>query len=159
MKKTCCFTGHRNIKKSLISEVKKELEQTLRNLINEGFDVFRAGGALGFDTLAAQTVLELKKEYPTIRLILDLPCRNQSAKWKDKDVKIYESIKSNADEVNYISEEYTENCMKNRNHYLVDNSSICICYKNTNIGGTAYTVRYAESKGLIIINIFKKIKS
>ena len=40
---------------------------------NSGYLYFGAGGALGFDTLAAQTVLDLKKDYPQIKLILVLP--------------------------------------------------------------------------------------
>ena len=39
---------------------------------------YGAGGALGFDTLAAQTVLDMKKEYPQLRLILVLPCEDQT---------------------------------------------------------------------------------
>ena len=34
--------------------------------IEQGYRYFGAGGALGFDTLAAQTVLELRSEYPDI---------------------------------------------------------------------------------------------
>ena len=42
---------------------------------------------MGFDTLAAKTVLDLKKDYPDIKLILVLPCLNQTRGWKDADVK------------------------------------------------------------------------
>lgn len=54
---------------------------------------FGAGGALGFDTLAAQTVLELKKKYPDIRLILVLPCLSQTRNWKAANISEYERIK------------------------------------------------------------------
>ena len=50
-----------------------------------------AGGALGFDTLAAQTVLEMKKEYPQLRLILVLPCENQTRGWHSEDIAVYET--------------------------------------------------------------------
>lgn len=43
--------------------------------------------------------------------------------------------------------------MFKRNRHLVDNSSVCVAYLTANSGGTAYTVNYAESKGLKIINL------
>ncbi len=65
----------------------------------------------------------------------------------------YERIKSQADKVVYVSQEYTKDCMFKRNRHLVDNSSVCICYKIKDSGGTAYTVSYAKEQGLEVINI------
>ena len=87
-----------------------------------------------------------------IKLILVLPCKNQTYNWNAEDIKIYEDIKSRCDKYVYISENYTRDCMFKRNRHLVDNSGICVCYKTRDSGGTAYTVRYAEEKNLEIIN-------
>ena len=114
---------------------------------------------MGFDTLAAQTVLELKQQYPHIRLILVLPCVDQTTGWKQDDIDEYERIRALADKVVYTSREYTSGCMHKRNRHLVDNSSLCICYLTKLSGGTAYTVRYAESKGVYVRNIANTIKS
>ncbi len=151
--KNCCFTGHRRLSAEEFESVKNNLKYTLIEMIKNGYQYFSAGGALGFDTLAALTVLELKKDYPRIKLILVLPCVNQTRGWNKKDVEVYEYIKSKCDKCIYTSQEYTEGCMHKRNRYLVDNSSLCICYLNKNIGGTAYTVRYARQKGLKVINL------
>ena len=113
--------------------------------IEQGYRYFGCGGALGFDTLAAQTVLELKNEYPQIRLILVLPCRDQTRDWKEADIAEYERIMKAAD--------YYSGCMHKRNRHLVDNSSLCICYLTEQSGGTVYTVNYARSQGLKIINV------
>ena len=43
--------------------------------------------------------------------------------------------------------------MHKRNRHLVDNSSLCICYLTKQSGGTAYTVSYAESHDLKIVNV------
>ena len=67
---------------------------------------FGAGGALGFDTLAAQCVLSLRKRYPHIKLILVLPCITQTKGWSKNDIAIYEEIKSQADKVVYTSHDY-----------------------------------------------------
>lgn len=114
---------------------------------------FGAGGALGFDTLATQCVLSLKKQYPHIKLILVLPCITQTKGWSKNDIAIYEEIKSQADKVVYTSQEYTRGCMHKRNRHLVDNSSACISYLTESKGGTFYTVNYAKSKGVEVINI------
>ena len=57
------------------------------------------------------------------------------------------------DKVVWTSEEYIRDCMFKRNRHLVDNSSLCICYLTKNTGGTAYTVRYAKSKGKTVIYV------
>ena len=121
--------------------------------IEQGYRYFGAGGALGFDTLAAQTVLELKSEYPEIKLILVLPCKNQTRGWEQADIEEYERIKAAADKVVHTSKDYYSGCMHKRNRHLVDNSSLCICYLTEQSGGTAYSVNYARSQGLKIINI------
>ena len=152
-KKTCCFTGHRHISANQTVEIKSRLRSVIKNLISEGIIYFGAGGALGFDILAAQVVLELKETYPEIKLILVLPCYNQTAKWKKEDIEIYENIKSQCDKYVYTSKEYDGECMFKRNRHLVDNSGYCICYMNKQNGGTAYTVNYAKQNKVEVINI------
>lgn len=133
--------------------ISDKTEEIVVNLIENGYLFFGAGGALGFDTLAAFTVLKLKERYPNIRLILVLPCRSQTKGWLNEDIRIYENIKEQADKVVYTSEEYTKGCMHKRNRHLVENSSACIAYMIKNNGGTAYTVDYARKNGLTVFNI------
>lgn len=64
MQKICSFSGHRSIPSDQLPQLEKRLEAELCNLIHCGFTKFRAGGALGFDTLAAQAVLRLREQYP-----------------------------------------------------------------------------------------------
>lgn len=152
--KTCCFTGHRELPTGLGKwKLTTRLEKAIVEQIKKGIRFFGAGGALGFDTLAARTVLKLKSKYPNIKLILVLPCPTQTRGWPIEDVEEYERIKAKADKVVYTSQEYTKGCMFKRNRHLVDASSVCICYKVKDSGGTAYTVKYAEERGLEVINI------
>lgn len=136
-----------------LKHIEARLEEIIRRLINENISCFLAGGALGFDTIAALTVLRLKAEYPRIKLFLVLPCRTQTQGWSEKDIAVYEDIKGRCDRYVYTSDEYTKNCMLKRNRCLVYYSGICICYMIKEVGGTAYTVSYAQKKGLRIINI------
>ncbi len=152
--KTCCFTGYRELPTGWDRlKLMIRLETTIVTQIEKGIRFFGAGGARGFDALAARTVLRLKKKYPDIKLILVLPCLTQTRGWPAGDVKEYERIKNQADKVTYTSWEYTKGCMFKRNRHLVDHSSVCICYKTRDSGGTAYTVNYAKEQGLKVINI------
>ena len=154
--KTCCFTGHRILSESK-NEVKEKLRCVVEELIKKGVCYFGNGGALGFDTLAAQTILDLKEQYPHIKLIMVLPCMDQTKMWKTNDVKMYEYILSQADKITYEAELYYDGCMLDRNRRLVDNSGYCVCYYNgKKRSGTAFTVNYANKQGLKIINIAEK---
>ena len=151
--KTCCFTGHRELPFWGRRRIASNLEKAIVTKIDEGIRFFGAGGARGFDALAARTVLRLKKKYPDIKLILVLPCLTQTRGWSTEDVEEYEHIKAQADKVVYTSQEYTKGCMFKRNRHLVDNSSVCICYLTKEDGGTAYTAIYARQQGLEVVNI------
>ena len=89
-KHTCCFTGHRVIPSDEKETIRYSLKSAIEKAIQNGYRFFGTGGALGFDTMAAKTVLELKREYPHIRLILVLPCVDQTTGWKQDDIDEYE---------------------------------------------------------------------
>ncbi len=150
MKKyTCCFTGSRNIDKLN----KKLLYEEIEKHIKKGYIFFSVGGALGFDTHVALAILEFKSMYQNIKLILVLPFLEQAKNWSENDIIIYKDIKKRADKIIYTSKNYFRGCYHLRNRYLVDNSQICIAYLNKNSGGTFYTVNYALSKNVAVINI------
>ena len=151
--KTCCFTGHRSLSHEEKLKVAVRLREIIVEQIEAGVVFYGAGGARGFDSLAAQTVLDMKKEYPQLRLILVLPCEDQTREWRSEDIAVYEDIKRRSDKVVYVSREYTPDCMHKRNRHLVDHSGTCVCYLTRSSGGTAYTVDYARRKGLHVINI------
>lgn len=149
----CCFTGHRNIFPEHTEKMPELLDGILEMLIDRGVTVFRAGGAVGFDTVAALKVIEKKKKYPDIKLHLILPCKNQSEKWNDLCKQTYLYTLSQADSITYTADEYTHGCMLKRNRQLVNGSQFCIAYCTTGEGGTAYTLNYAKGRGLRTINI------
>lgn len=155
-RQTCCFTGHRLIPAEQYEPLKERLTDTIKLLIDQGVLYYGAGGALGFDTLAAQAVLAAKAKSPEVRLILVLPCLTQAQGWPEKDRQVYEAIKSQADKIVYTSQEYTRDCMFKRNRHLVDHSGVCVCYMTKASGGTAYTVDYAKQHGLKIMNLAER---
>lgn len=152
-KRTCCFTGHRDVKKSEYERLATAICSMIDTLHTEGFTEYICGGALGFDTVAAVTVINLKKLYPDIRLIIAKPCPEQASRWAEPDRALYQRILDRADEVVTVSPVYTRSCMLERNRYMVDRSEMLIAYVKRAEGGSAYTLRYAEKKGLDILNL------
>ncbi len=172
--KICMFTGHRNIDVDIQPILTRSLGALIERLAYEGFVHFRAGGAIGFDTIAALKVIETKKKLPHIRLHMYLPCKSQDAKWGETARAAYRFILSNADSIEYVSETYTCGCMQKRNRRMVDGSDLCVTYCITDYnlqprqlslfessddivysqrGGTQSTLKYAQSKGVPIIRI------
>ena len=153
--RTCFFTGHRKIADSILDEIKIKLTENIEKLIID-YDVnnFISGGALGFDTISAEIVCEMKKKYPHIKLIRYVPCYGQSKKWTSYQKYRYRMMMSNADEIVYITDkEYTDNCMKMRNMKMVEDSFFCIAFCILSKTGTGQTIRLAEAHGNRIINI------
>ena len=148
---TVCFTGHRIIGADFDEKAfKMAIDVALRN----GFDTFICGGALGFDTYAAEEIIKLKKSHPEIELHLYLPCKDQEARWSERDKEKYYEILKCADHVDCPDTPYYDGCMRTRNYKMVDNSSLCISYLKDNVkSGTAQTVRYACQRGLFLCNL------
>ena len=92
--KTACFTGHRQIPAEDEQKIRTRLEEVIADLISEGIGCFSCGGALGFDTVAAQAVLRAKETHPQIKLILILPFPEQGRRWTEQNRRTYEEIKS-----------------------------------------------------------------
>ncbi len=149
--KTVCVSGHRFIGKDLNKEY---LIKLFDNLIDYGVDTFLIGMAIGFDTLCFQ-ILEEKKKQKDIKIIACIPCTSQAEKFSQSQKKEYDRLLSIADQKLLISQEYTPYCMQKRNMFMVDNSSAVICYLNQNKGGTFNTVKYAEKRGVKVINTTK----
>jgi len=151
--KSCCFTGHRKLPMNKIEGIIKRLDCEVDNLINQGVTDFISGGALGFDQIAASLIVAKKEMGRDIRLIFALPCKNQDVTWNERQRKLYRDLLSEADELIYVSEEYSDGCIKKRNCYMVDRSAHCVCALLCSHTGTAQTVKYARQKGLRIINV------
>ncbi len=159
---TVCFTGHRsqklpwrfNEKDERCKAMKITLRWEIEKAIHRGYKTFLCGMALGFDTICAETVIELKKDYPDIQLIGAIPCRTQDSKWAEKDKLRYRELLQKLDGIRCIYDEYigTE-CMLERNCYMVNNSSLMIALFNGQAGGTKSTIDYAKKQWLEIVII------
>ena len=116
---------------------------------------FLSGMAQGVDLWCAQIVLDLKKKNPVLKLHAILPCEGQERKWSVSAQEIYHSILYQADEVVYVGQEYSRDCMLARNRYMVEQASVLLAvYNGIYRSGTGMTVRYAQrlKREIIIID-------
>ncbi len=149
----CAFTGHRprkfpwgyNEADTRCVALKKVLAGEIAKLVDAGYTDFFTGMAEGADTWAALAVLALKKETPALKLRCVLPCEGQADQWSASARELYYSILDQADDIVYVSREYSKDCMLKRNRYLVDHAACLLAvYNGEWRGGTAMTVRYAK---------------
>ena len=154
---TVCFTGHRHMERQEALRLPSLLDVVIRELYERGARVFRAGGAQGFDTVAALKVLELREQLPEIRLALILPCRDQTAGWDAAAVRTYRYIYGRADARQFLFDRYIDGCMLERDRRLVEGSDICVAFCTRSRGGTAYTCACALRAGLELINLYDRM--
>ena len=156
--RTVCFTGHRVIPAQHALRLPELLESAITALVERGATTFRAGGAVGFDTVAALKVLELRERYPQVRLELILPCRDQTKLWSREDVQVYEYVLHAADSHRFLFDSYVDGCMLERDRRLVSGSDVCVAYLARSHGGTAYTFSQAVRGGLETINLYDDLR-
>lgn len=135
---SCAFTGHRELYPGFSA---RKLKKEIKAMIDRGVTTFYNGMAMGFDLLAAEKVMEWKKSYPQIRLVLCIPCYGQEKRFSEKDKKRYAKLCKVADEKVVLSDEYYRGCMQARNRYMVERADALIAYCIKAEGGAAYTVR------------------
>lgn len=151
---TCCFTGHRNVPVDKQKEIVARTGAKVRERISEGYQCFVVGGAVGYDTLAAELLFHLRDvEHMGIRVILAYPFDGYTAPWNEEQKATYARLLPLYDERICVAAAASRGAYLQRDRYMVDASSACIAYCTRQTGGTAYTVRYATKKGVPVINV------
>ena len=149
MYKNCAFTGHRILQKDFDYNL---LDRVIFNLIQGGTKNFFCGMATGFDLAAAESVLQYKKDFD-IKLIACIPCLGQEKNFNKKNKEKYTKVLEKCDEKKVLSEKYFDGCMFVRDWFMVDNCDVLVTYQRRKSGGTSYTVNYAKSKGINLIEL------
>ncbi|MDY3617487.1 SLOG family protein [Agathobaculum sp.] len=156
---TCCFTGYRAEKMPFaaddpvaVSVLAQALEQAIRKSAEDGYTRFFTGMSTGFDLWAAEAVLRLKPALG-VQLLCAVPFDRQADQfplgWKRK----FNDTLLRADQVFVLSRDYYAGCFAARNRFMVEASSLVICYYDGCPGGTRQTVQLAKRSGLRIMNL------
>ena len=153
---TCCLTGHRIIPPGEESKIMVRARNLLLRLIREkNVRYFGVGGAVGFDMLITEYLLNLKahKEHQLkIISVLPWPGWRETEDWTDLLRMREDRILTRCDKVVYVRPEYEKNVFLLRDRKLVEGSAYCVSYCNRPRTGTAYTVRYALDHGVKVFN-------
>lgn len=147
--KSCAFTGHRTLYPDFDRE---KVSEVIDSLINNGFDTFLVGMAVGFDTECFKILLK-KREEKYIKIVACIPCENQSERFNFNQKKEYSELIEKADVKVILQKEYSSVCMRKRNEFMVGNSSVLVAYLRRDYGGTSQTVKIAERQGKKIIYV------
>ena len=148
---TCCFTGHRDLPKYEEQKVLTRVRYILEPLVNRGVKYLAVGGAVGFDMIVAEYLLDHRDKYKC-KVISFLPYPNWRDGWAEEDIRRQDRIMERCDKVSYACQEYSRDAFLIRDRLLVDASGYCISYCNRTTGGTAYTVRYALKNEVPVYN-------
>lgn len=152
---TCSFTGHRPEKLNMSErECKEKLKTEIKKAISDGFVTFISGMAKGIDIWAGELVLELKKDYPHINLILAYPYKTFNVGTTPEEKKKISYLRENSLDTYFIQTEYSISSFQKRNMWMVDHSSRVIAFFNGAKGGTLNTINYARQENVetVIIN-------
>ena len=134
--------------------LKATLAEQIATLAGAGVTSYFTGGADGVDCWAAEIVLSLREKNPALTLHCVLPCEGQADKWSDSARGRYHSILKRADSVDYVSRQYYDGCMIDRNHRLVESAELLLAvFNGVRRSGTGATVNYARKLGREIIVI------
>lgn len=129
-----------------IKYIKKVLKKRLISFIEDGLDWVLISGQLGVELWAGEVVVDLKKQYPHIKLAVLTPYLNQESNWNESNKALYEFVIGQADFVDSISKREYENPtqLKQKNEYLIKKSDgLLVLYDDEKPGSPNYYVMNA----------------
>lgn len=108
--KTLFATGYRahelqifNQKHKHIPFIKKAIEAKLLPLVEEGLEWVITPGQYGFDLWVCEVVIELRGEYPQLKLSIITAFMNPEEQWNDEKKEYYQQIISKVDYYGAVS--------------------------------------------------------
>ena len=99
------------------------------------------------DMYVAEIVLALKEKYPQITLECAIPYERQAVRWPEALRNRYFSIAERCDKETMLQTHYTQDCLWNRNRYMVDHADIVLAVCNMRLhSGSKQTVLMARRR-------------
>lgn len=134
------MTGYRSYEVSVFTPddpklkfIKLYIKKRLTDYINEGLEWVIISGNLGTELWTGEVVLELKKEYPDLKLAMLLPYTGFQSKWNEKNQLLFNSIVEKVDYLNYTSNSDYSNPSQLKNHqdFIMRNTEGCLLFYDT----------------------------
>lgn len=137
-----------NDKHDGIPIIKKALESRLTPLLESGLEWVIISGQPGVETWAAETVIDLKDDFPELQLAVITPFEEQEKNWNDAKKQAYEFILAHADYTVSLTKRPYEAPWQfiERDKFLLRNSDgILIVYDEENDGSPKFMKKMAVS--------------
>ena len=150
----CTFAGHREVYQANIAD---KLDEAISRIIkNDDCFRFLVGGMGDFDGMCSSAVRRAKRNYPNkqISLELILPYLTQEL---NENKSYYEISYDDVVVPIELAGVHYKSAITKRNRWMVDKSDWMIAFVYRDFGGAYTSLRYAEKKGLQIINLAKEI--
>ncbi len=152
--KTIYVTGYRahelgifNDKHPGIAVIKKALYDQLYQLCDAGLEWVVISGQLGVESWAAETVLELKKEFPNVKYSVITPFLEQEKNWNEQKQTQYIHIINNADFVTSVTKRPYEAPWQfiEKDKFIINNTDgMLLIYDEDNEGSPKYILKLVE---------------
>lgn len=157
IQKTCCLIGCRPVRLKFRTDenhpdcvkLKRLLRQEMERLIQEeGVTHFISSLDIGADLIAAELVLDLKKQYPQVILESVIPYEEQAVRWNAPQRERYYEIARQCDESVQLQTAYTHGCKRKHSRYMVSRSGcILAVWGGETRTECGWTVLYARDFG------------
>ena len=146
----CTFAGHREVYQTKISD---KLDEALAKIIetDDSF-IFLVGGMGDFDGMCSSAVRRAKKKHPDKRISLELVLPYLTSEL-NKSKEYYETYFDDVIVPSELAGVHYKSAITKRNRWMVEQSNWIIAFVYRDFGGAYTTLRYAEKKGLRVINL------
>jgi uncharacterized phage-like protein YoqJ len=156
MVKVLAVTGYKSHELGIFDEkhvgityIKKVLEKRLISMIEDGLEWVLISGQLGVELWCGEVVLQLKQQYPHIKLAVLTPFYNQENNWNELRKEQYHRVLQRADFVDSITKREYENPsqLKLKNQFVIDKSDgLLVIYDDEKPGSPSYYLSYAKTR-------------
>lgn len=153
--KTIYVSGYRSFEIGVFQEkdpkieiIKNVLKKELLAYLDAGLEWVLVSGNLGVELWTAETIGELKNDYPDLKLGLIFPFKDFGSNWNEKNQLALEKIKSLADYVNSVSHQVykTPAQLKAHTTFLLEHTGgSLLVYDKEYEGKTSFFLRDAEA--------------
>ncbi|MCA0988405.1 SLOG family protein [Guptibacillus algicola] len=130
--------------------IKTALRTRMSQLIEDmQFEWVLISGQTGIELWAGEVALDLREEFPDLKLAVLTPFLDQEKKWKESSQEYYQMILSEADFVESITNRPYENPgqLKAKNEFLIKKSNaMLILYDEDTPGSPDYYLKEAENR-------------
>lgn len=140
------MSGYRSYEVSVFADddpklkyIKLYFEKRLKEYIEEGLEWVIISGNIGTELWAGQVVLDLKNDYPEIKLAVLLPFTGFQSNWNEKNQAVFNAVIEKADYLNYTSSSEYQNPgqLKGNQEFIIKNTDGCLLFYDTEHEGKA----------------------